>query len=82
MANPFPILRQRSMVASTNEHLARLHRNYTPAVKGQITKALKQHKENRPNLHKALMAVFLKLMPKEQAKHQAKKHIRLAYPVM
>jgi len=74
MSNPFPVLRQRDMNAGTRQHETRS--KYSPAIKGQITKAIKAHKESRPHLHNALMTIFLKLMPKQQAKHATRKHIQ------
>jgi len=78
MGNPFPILRQRDMNAGMRQH--QTERKFSPAIKGQITKAHKTHKD-APSLHNALMTIFLKLMPREQAKHAAKRH-RVAYPVI
>lgn len=45
----------------------------TPAIKGQITK-LAACKEPR-RIYNAARAVFMKHMPREQAKHAARKYV-------
>lgn len=46
----------------------------TPQVKGQLAKAYKQFGPH-PDLFGAARRIFEKLMPKEQAKHAARKYV-------
>lgn len=45
----------------------------TPAIKGQLTKAYKQFGPH-PDLFGAVKAIFARHMPREQAKHAARKY--------
>ena len=51
----------------------------TPAIKGQLTKAVKAANANTPqpagHLYRMVRLIFEKIMPREQAKHQARKYL-------
>lgn len=54
--------------------------NLTPAIKGQLTKATKlKSSGNWTNgngtFYSAVRGIFAKIMPREQAKHAAKKYV-------
>jgi len=49
----------------------------TPAIKGQLTKASKAVSvlRNGSNLYHNILSVFVKHMPREQAKHATRKYL-------
>jgi len=47
----------------------------TPAIKGQLTKAYKLYGPH-PDLFRAVRRVFERVMPREQAKHAARKYCK------
>lgn len=47
----------------------------TPVIKGQITKAIKAHSGSNLQTFYAIKSVLMKYMPREQAKHAAKRYL-------
>ncbi|MDR3750115.1 MAG: hypothetical protein P4K94_01380 [Terracidiphilus sp.] len=49
-------------------------KNLSPSIKGQLTKAYKAYGPH-PDLFGAVRRIFERVMPREQAKHAARKYV-------